>query len=235
MQVFYDARERLLSTRLEPELREQRQKTGFARLRAQRGKGDRGLLESQKIEQRRRPCLSCESHRLDILLHVYRAGLRVISLCHSTSLPQQLQNGQIRRRTPIRATPAFEAVAQTQGHCLPLYTGDGLSYGHTDNRALGFQLYDTFRCQDGWVCITAFGGAIYPRVSQFLGLDSGEYSFDVCPRDAVNSVKGQALDRRLRGHCAPHTCLEVKMALSKAQVGCSRIGSAPDQHTDAHY
>ena len=32
----------------------------------------------------------------------------------------------------------YEAVAQTQGDCMPLYTGEGLVYGHTGNRAPGF-------------------------------------------------------------------------------------------------
>ncbi|HEY7494208.1 MAG TPA: CoA transferase [Candidatus Tectomicrobia bacterium] len=44
----------------------------------------------------------------------------------------------------------FEAVAQTQGNCIPLYTGQGATYGHTGNCAPGFQPYDTFQCQDGW-------------------------------------------------------------------------------------
>jgi crotonobetainyl-CoA:carnitine CoA-transferase CaiB-like acyl-CoA transferase len=131
----------------------------------------------------------------------------------------------------------FEAVAQTQGNCLPLYTGEGVTYGHTGNRAPGFQPYDTFQCQDGWVFIGAFGGAIYPRVPQFLGLNPDEYSFDACSRDAaaVNSDKGKELDRRLREYCAQHTCREVETALNKAQIGCSRIFSTPDQYTDAHY
>ena len=63
----------------------------------------------------------------------------------------------------------FEAVAQTQGNVLPLYTGQGATYGHTGNRAAGFQPYDTFKCKDGFVFIGAFGGAIYPRVPKFLG------------------------------------------------------------------
>jgi len=131
----------------------------------------------------------------------------------------------------------YEAVAQTQGNCLPLYTGQGVSYGHTGNRAPGFQPYDTFQCQDGWVFIGAFGGAIYPRVPQFLGLDPTEYSYDACSRDAaaVHSAKGQELDRRLREYCAQHTCLEVETALNQAQIGCSRIFSTPDQYADAHY
>jgi crotonobetainyl-CoA:carnitine CoA-transferase CaiB-like acyl-CoA transferase len=131
----------------------------------------------------------------------------------------------------------YEAVAQTQGNCLPLYTGQGVSYGHSGNRAPGFQPYDTFQCQDGWVFIGAFGGAIYPRVPQFLGLDPAEYSYEACSRDAtaVNSEKGQELDRRLREYCAQHTCLEVETALNQAQIGCSRIFSTPDQYADAHY
>src|SRR5262249_39735986 len=96
---------------------------------------------------------------------------------------------------------------------------------------------DTFQCQDGWVVITAFGGAIYRRVPQFLGLDPTEYSFEAYSRDAaaVNSAKGQELDRRLREYCATRSCLDVETALNKAQIGCSRIFSAADQYADTHY
>ena len=106
----------------------------------------------------------------------------------------------------------YEAVAQTQGNCMPLYTGQGGPYGHTGNRAPGFQPYDTFKCKDGWVFIGALGGAIYPRVPQFLGLDPDEYCYDACSKDAgaVNSEKGRELDRRLREYCAVRTCLESR-------------------------
>jgi hypothetical protein len=40
----------------------------------------------------------------------------------------------------------YEAVAQTHGNTLPLFTGEGAVYGHTGNRPSGFQPYDTFRC-----------------------------------------------------------------------------------------
>jgi crotonobetainyl-CoA:carnitine CoA-transferase CaiB-like acyl-CoA transferase len=131
----------------------------------------------------------------------------------------------------------FEAVAQTQGNCMPLYTGQGDTYGHTGNRAPGFQPYDTFKCRDGWVFIGALGGPIYARVPKFLGLDPDEYNFEACSRDAaaVNSPKGRELDRRLREYCAQHTCLEVETALNRAQIGCSRIFGTADQHADAHY
>jgi len=131
----------------------------------------------------------------------------------------------------------FEAVAQTQGNCMPLYTGQGASYGHTGNRAPGFQPYDTFKCQDGWVFIGALGGAIYARVPKFLGLDPDEYCYDACSRDAaaVNSEKGQELDRRLRQYCAERTCLEVETELNNAQIGCARVFSTRDQHADEHY
>ena len=131
----------------------------------------------------------------------------------------------------------FEAVAQTQGNAMPLYTGQGDMYGHTSNRAPGFQPYDTFQCQDEWVFIGALGGATYDRVPKFLGLDPDEYNFDACSRDAdaVNSPKGQELDQRLREYCAQHTCLEVETALNEARIGCSRIFSTADQYADAHY
>jgi crotonobetainyl-CoA:carnitine CoA-transferase CaiB-like acyl-CoA transferase len=131
----------------------------------------------------------------------------------------------------------FEAVAQTQGNCMPLYTGQGVSYGHTGNRAPGFQPYDTFKCADGWVFIGALGGAIYARVPKFLGLDPQIYTFEACSRDAaaLNSEKGRELDQKLREYCATRNCLEVETALNKAQIGCSRIYNTQDQYKDEHY
>jgi crotonobetainyl-CoA:carnitine CoA-transferase CaiB-like acyl-CoA transferase len=127
----------------------------------------------------------------------------------------------------------FEAVAQTRGNCLPYYSGQDATYGHTGNRAPGFQPYDSFRCSDGWVFIAAVGGAIYARVPKFLGLDPEAYSFDECSKNAtaVNSEKGRELDRRLREYCAARTCFEVETELNRAQIGCSRIFSAKDQCT----
>src|SRR4029079_16441921 len=114
----------------------------------------------------------------------------------------------------------YEAVAQTNGNTLPLFTGEGTVYGHTGNRAPGFQPYDTFACSDGWVFVGALGGAIYDRIPKFLGLDPVEYSFDECSKDvaAVNSEKGQEFDRRLREYCAARTAMEVENALNEAQI-----------------
>ena len=131
----------------------------------------------------------------------------------------------------------FEAVAQTQGNLMPLYTGEGATYGHSGNRAPGFQPYDTFKCSDGWVFIGAAGGAIYPRVPAFLSLDPKEYSYEACSKDAaaVNSEKGRELDRRLREYCAARTSLEVETALNDARIGCARVFGTPDQYNDEHY
>ena len=131
----------------------------------------------------------------------------------------------------------YEAVAQTQGNTMPLYTGQGVSYGHTGNRAPGFQPYDTFKCADGWIFIGALGGAIYARVPKFLGLDPDIYSFEACSRDAtaVNSEKGRELDSRLREYCATRTALEVETALNNAKIGCARVYSTRDQYADEHY
>ena len=131
----------------------------------------------------------------------------------------------------------YEAVAQTQGNVLPLYTGEGATYGHTGNRAPGFQPYDTFKCKDGWVFIGAVGGAIFNRVPKFLGLDPTVYNYDACSKDAaaVNSDKGRELDRRLREYCAAHTALEVETRLNEAKIGCARIFGSEDQYADEHY
>lgn len=131
----------------------------------------------------------------------------------------------------------FEAVAQTQGNLLPLYTGEGATYGHTGNKAPGFQPYDTFKCSDGWVFIGAVGGSIYARVPAFLGLDPAVYSYDACSKDAVavNSEKGRELDRTLRDYCAERSALVVETALNNAQIGCARLYSIADQYDNEHY
>jgi crotonobetainyl-CoA:carnitine CoA-transferase CaiB-like acyl-CoA transferase len=131
----------------------------------------------------------------------------------------------------------YEAVAQTNGNTLPLFTGEGAVYGHAGNRASGFQPYDTFKCSDGWVYIGALGGPIYDRVPRFLGLDPVEYSYDECSKDdgAVNSEKGRELDRRLREYCAARSSLEVETALNEAKIACARVFNVRDQYNDAHY
>jgi crotonobetainyl-CoA:carnitine CoA-transferase CaiB-like acyl-CoA transferase len=131
----------------------------------------------------------------------------------------------------------YEAVAQTNGNTLPLFTGEGTVYGHTGNRAPGFQPYDTFKCSDGWVYIGALGGAIYGRFITFLGLDPVDYSFENCSKDAaaVNSEKGKEFDRRLREYCAAHTALEVETEMNAVQLGCARVFNVRDQYNDPHY
>jgi len=131
----------------------------------------------------------------------------------------------------------YEAVAQTNGNTLPLFTGEGAVYGHAGNRATGFQPYDTFKCSDGWVYIGALGGAIYDRVPKFLDLDPVEYSYDECSKDAaaVDSEKGRELDRRLREYCAARTSLEVETEMNQAKIACARVYNVRDQYHDAHY
>lgn len=131
----------------------------------------------------------------------------------------------------------YEAVAQTGGNTLPLYTAEGATYGHTGNRAPGFQPYDTFQCADGWVFIGALGGAIYDRVPTFLGLDPKEYSFEACSKDAaaVNSPKGKELDRRLREYCATRPAMQVETEMNQAKIACSRVFGVQEQYNDPHY
>src|SRR5262249_40954702 len=131
----------------------------------------------------------------------------------------------------------YEAVAQTQGNCMPLYTGQGGLYGHSGNKAPGFQPYDTFKCKDGWVFIGALGGEIYGRVPKFLDLDPDDYCYDACSKDAdaVNSERGRELDRRMRDYCSVRTCDEVERDLNHARIGCTRVFNARDQYHDGHY
>lgn len=131
----------------------------------------------------------------------------------------------------------YEAVAQTNGNTLPLYTAEGVSYRHSGNKAPGFQPYDTFQCQDGWVFIGVLGPVMFPRVTKLLGLDPHKFSFDACTRDAaaVNSEQGLEFDRLLREYCAQRTALDIETVLNNAQIGCSRVFGVQDQYEDAHY
>jgi crotonobetainyl-CoA:carnitine CoA-transferase CaiB-like acyl-CoA transferase len=130
----------------------------------------------------------------------------------------------------------YEAVAQTQEMQLPYWTGEGKLLGLRGNKA-GFQPYDTFKCKDGWVVIGAIAGSIYPRVPKFLGLDPEEYSYEECSKDydAIQSEKGQTLDRKLREYCLSHTREEVEKALNEAKIGCVRVFDAKEQTEDPHY
>jgi len=131
----------------------------------------------------------------------------------------------------------YEAVAQTNGNTLPLYTAEGIAYGHSGNKAPGFQPYDTFQCRDGWVFIGVLGPVMFPRLVRLLGLDPDDYNFDTCSKDsaAVNSPAGLAFDKLLREYCAARTALEVETTLNQAQIGCSRVFGVQDQYDDAHY
>lgn len=131
----------------------------------------------------------------------------------------------------------YEAVAQTMGNCMPLYTGQGVTYGHTGNRAPGFQPYDTFKCSDGWVFVGALGDPMVSRLAVFLGLDPAIYNFGSVSSDAsaVNSPEGVEFDRRLRAFCAGKTALEVENDLNTARVGCARVLNPADQYADRQY
>ena len=127
----------------------------------------------------------------------------------------------------------YEAVAQTQGNCLPLYTGEGVAYGHTGNKAPGFQPYDTFQCLDGWVFIGCLGPVMFARVARLLGLDPDEYSYEACSKDAaaVNSDKGREVDQRLREFCAvaygPRRRDDPQQGADRLLAGVRRRGPVP--------
>ena len=126
----------------------------------------------------------------------------------------------------------FEAVAQTQGNVLPLYTGQGATYGHTGNRAAGFQPYDTFKCKDAYVFIGAFGGAIYPRVPKFLGLDLKVYNYNECSKDAaaLNSRKARNLTGGLGSIAQPVPALKSKQNSIRPRLD-ARESLAPRTNT----
>jgi crotonobetainyl-CoA:carnitine CoA-transferase CaiB-like acyl-CoA transferase len=147
-----------------------------------------------------------------------------------------LWEGQENRPRPGDRPCSVRSCGADAGQCATALYRSGCELWHTGNRSPGFQPYDTFKCQDGWVFIGALGGQIFARVPKFLGLDPEVYTYEACSRDAaaMNSGKGREGDRRLRDYCAERTCREVGAALNKAQIGCARVFSTVDQYADPH-
>src|SRR5256714_15505831 len=55
----------------------------------------------------------------------------------------------------------YEAVAQTNGNTLPLFTGEGAVYGHTGNPPAGVPPYETVPCSGGGGFIGAPRRAVF--------------------------------------------------------------------------
>jgi crotonobetainyl-CoA:carnitine CoA-transferase CaiB-like acyl-CoA transferase len=128
-----------------------------------------------------------------------------------------------------------EAVGQTNGNTLPLYTAEGVAYGHTGNKAPGFQPYDSFQCQDGWVFIGVLGPVMFPRIVGLLELDQEEFSFDSCTKDApaVNSSEAAvrpSATRALRGADRPRggkPLSTTRRSVAHACSGCRTSTKTP--------
>ena len=94
----------------------------------------------------------------------------------------------------------YEAVAQTNGNTLPLYTGEGAVYGHTGNRRRDFSRMIRFSAPTAGCSSGRSGERSMSECRYSSGSIPRRYSYDACSKDtaAVNSEKGRELDRRLR-------------------------------------
>ncbi len=72
MQIFDLENERVLPTAIEAHLCEGGQDAGFARLRAKRREGVCPLLETQEMQEHRRPRLWCHVHFMETAVHLQR-------------------------------------------------------------------------------------------------------------------------------------------------------------------
>ena len=80
----------------------------------------------------------------------------------------------------------YEAVAQTNGNTLPLFTGEGAVYGHTGNRPPGFQPYDTSNA--------ATAGSLSARLQ--APSTTGFQDFSVSIRKSTATTNAQKMPRR---------------------------------------
>ena len=131
----------------------------------------------------------------------------------------------------------YEAVAQTNGNTLPLFTGEGGVSDTAETAPRAFSVYDTFKCSDGWVYIGALGGAIYDRRPQVSWARPGRIQlrglFEGCRRGRFQRAGNSTGDCAFTARRAP--ALEVETALNEAKIGCARVFNTRDQYNDPHY
>ncbi|MGD0153576.1 MAG: CoA transferase [Thermacetogeniaceae bacterium] len=131
----------------------------------------------------------------------------------------------------------YEANARQLSDTFVSYLEAGILRGRTGNKSPAFQPYDVFRAKDKWVCVAAFGPAVYQRFIKALGLDLDHYTWKECASsvEAVASEKGQEVDRLTREWIGVRTAIEVEEHMSKYKVPCSVVYDAKDLAENPHW
>ena len=132
----------------------------------------------------------------------------------------------------------FEAVAQTMGNCMPLYTGQG---GVVRSHRQSSAVFPTLRYVQVRRRLGVYRRAGRPDGEQTGGV-SGARSGRVQFRRRFRRTPPRSI-RRKGGNstvvcgttASSRPALDVETELNKVQVGCARIFNMRDQYEDEHY
>ena len=133
----------------------------------------------------------------------------------------------------------FEAGARLLSDTFVSFTEANIIRQRTQaSKADAFQPYGLFKDKNGdAVVIGAFGPGVYKRFIKAVGFDAEYFNFKDCSSGvpAVNSEKGQELQRKTIEWVAARTADEVVEIMSKAKVGCNKVYNASDAVKDPHW
>jgi len=136
----------------------------------------------------------------------------------------------------------FEALARNfceSYFCT--YLNSGVTMTRSGNKSSGFQPYDIFKANDGWVAIAAFGKGTYEKFIKCwapqVGLNPDEYPWEDAGSSAIaiNSEKGLKLDSMLREWVAARSGKEVEDFFNAHEVACTRVYTPEMAASDPHW
>lgn len=132
----------------------------------------------------------------------------------------------------------FEACARIMCDTFVTYSENHKIASRSGSKSLAFQPYGIFHDKNGsYVAIGAFGASVYKRFIQAVGWDINYFDFKSCSsgQSAIQSEKGQELDKKIIQWCSERTADEIVEQLSKFKVPCSKVNNAEDCFKNKHF
>lgn len=132
----------------------------------------------------------------------------------------------------------FEAQARIMCDTFVTYTENNKIQTRSGSKSKAFQPYGVFKDKNkDFVAIGAFGPAVYKRFIQAVGWDLEYFNYKDCSSGAaaIESEKGQELDKKITAWCAERTVEEIVEQLSKFKVPCAKVNSAKDCYENKHF
>ncbi|WP_035213209.1 CaiB/BaiF CoA transferase family protein [Desulfitobacterium hafniense] len=130
----------------------------------------------------------------------------------------------------------YEANAAILGHFIMSYTSSGTMIPRTGNQFTNAP-YDIYEVAGGkYVAVGTLGKPLYERALKAMDIDPDVHTFRECGVNlaAMNSEKGQELDRVVRAWMKEHTAQEVENIFSKAKVPAATVNTLAEFVKNEH-